>query len=184
MEEKYTTCRVEHRDYVPYGYIAVEFCHVEFTGKDWKKYEKEWNNIKFKKLHETEKEIKYIDEELETITKEIEILSNAETAFKKEIRGIRKKLPILTRIFKGNTEEIKYKKKVLETLQNTMNCKIIKYNELVDYKNILNKDKFYEQDEIMYKIKKYLKNNGFRIINSSQSGGECVTKTDIWQKEY
>ena len=41
MEEKYTTCRVKHRDYVPYGYIAIEFCRVEFTGKDWKKYEKE-----------------------------------------------------------------------------------------------------------------------------------------------
>lgn len=97
---------------------------------------------------------------------------------------MRKKLPILTKIFKGNTEEIKDKKKYLETLLNTIDCNVNKYNELIDCKNFLNEDKFYDQYEIMVKIEKYLNDNGFRMINSSQSGGECVTKTDIWQKEY
>ena len=57
-------------------------------------------------------------------------------------------------------------------------------NQLIDLKNNLDEDKFYSQSETMYKIERYLEDNGFRIINSSQSGGECVTKTDIWQKEY
>lgn len=184
MEEKYTTCRVEHRDYVPYGYIAIEFCNVKFMGKDKRKYEKEWNNIEFKKLNQREEEIKEINEKLKTINEEIKTLLDLENNIEEEIKEMRKKLSIFARLFKGDTEEIKDKKNVLKLLIYAIDCKINKYNELIALKNNLDEDKFYSQSELMCKIERYLEDNGFRIINSNQSGGECKTQTDIWQKEY
>lgn len=183
MEEKYTTCRVEHRDYVPYDYIAVEFCHVKFMGKDSKKYEKEWNNIEFEKYHQREKEIEDIDKELKTITKKIKMLLELTNDIEKEIKKMRKKISFFRRLFKS-TEEIKNKEKKIEILTNSIGYNIIQYSELIDLKNNLDEDKFYSQSEIMYKIERYLEDNGFRIINSSQSGGKCKTQTDIWQKEH
>lgn len=184
MEEKYTTCRVKHRDYVPYGYIAIEFCDVKFMGKNSKKYEREWYAIEFKKLRQREKEIEDINEEVKAITKEIEISLDSKNNIEKEIKKMRKKLSFFARLFNSDTEEIKDKKNVLKLLIYSIDCKINKYNELIVLKNNLDQDKFYSQSEIMVKIERYLIDNGFRIINSSQSGGECKTQTDIWQKEY
>ena len=182
--KEYTTCRVKHRDYVPDDYIAIEFCDVEFIGKNAKKYEYELNDIIFEKCRKRKKEIKNIDETLDSIDKKIKLVSESIIEKNKEIKEMRKKLPIFDRLFKNDTEEIKYKKKVLETLIYYMETEINEYNELVDLKNNLEKDKFYSQFEEVYKTETYLKNNGFRIISSSQSGGKCKTQIDIWQKEY
>ena len=178
---EYTTCRVEHRDYIPYGWIATKFCNVDFTGKYSNEYKSELHDIVFEKYHKREKEIKDINEKINTINKKIKNLSEEIMRANKEIKEMHKKLSIFDRLFKNNTKEIKYKKKLL------MYCIMIKineYNTLVDSKSNLEKDRFYSQFEKMYKTEEYLKDNGFRMISSSQSGGECVTKTDIWQKEY
>ncbi len=65
-----TTARVKYRTFVPFGWIAVEFCNVDFFGDDaellngmWKEIEYEkYNTVKFSvdriqtkiKLHEVE----------------------------------------------------------------------------------------------------------------------------------
>lgn len=184
MSKEYTTCRVEHRDYVPYDYIAIEFCEVEFIGKNARQYENEWHNIKFAKCRKREKEIKNIDTTLQIITKELEFVLNLQSELKEEIKSLRKKLSIFRRLFKGDTGEILIKKEKLEQLISTENHRIDKYNKLINLKNDLDEDKFYSQYELMRKIERYLENKGFRIINSSQSGGECKEQIDIWQKEY
>lgn len=184
MSREYTTCKVKHRDYVPYGWIAIEFCEVDFMGKDAKLYENEWHEIKFAKYDKREKEIKEIEEELKSIKKAAEDIAKQEIRLEYEIRNLRKKLPIFKRLFKGDTEEIKDKKAELEKIINTKNCKIKNYYVLTELKKDLDEDKFYSQSELMRKIERYLKDKGFRIINSSQSGGECKEQIDIWQKEY
>lgn len=184
MSIEYTTCKVEHRDYVPYGWIAVEFCHVDFMGKHAKLYENEWHDIEFEKYRKREKEIKEIEEELKSIEKADENIAKQQISLEYEIRNLRKKLPIFKRLFKGDTEEIKDKKAELEKLMNTKNYKIKGYFVLTKLKKELDEDRFYSQSELMRKIERYLKDKGFRIINSSQSGGECKEQIDIWQKEY
>ena len=106
MNIEHTTCRIEHRDYVPYGWIAIEFCDVEFMGKNAKQYEREWHDIEFVKLRKREKEIENIDSTLQIIAEELEFVLNLQSELKKEIKNLRKKLSILKRLFKGNTGEI------------------------------------------------------------------------------
>lgn len=47
----------------------------------------------------------------------------------------------------------------------------------------LEKDKFFDAYTAHKKIKRLLIENSFVLTNSSSSGGECSTKTDIWTLE-
>ncbi|MDD6023618.1 MAG: hypothetical protein PUC06_05165, partial [Oscillospiraceae bacterium] len=43
---KITTAKITYRDYVPYGWIALKFCRVEFYGYRAKELERKWDGIK------------------------------------------------------------------------------------------------------------------------------------------
>ena len=73
-----TTAIVKHRDRVPYGWIAIKFCDVEFLGPLEDELNNKWHDIEFKKYRQNKEKI----EECET-TKEI--LEDKIKDFKKQI---------------------------------------------------------------------------------------------------
>ena len=44
-----TTAKVEHRDYVPWNYIALRFCHVNFYGFRAEEMKQKWEDIENKR---------------------------------------------------------------------------------------------------------------------------------------
>lgn len=181
MNKKHTTCRV---DYVLSDWIATGYCDLYFSGENAEKYKEEWHNIEFKKYDEREKEIEEIDKELESLEKNLKEIDEQFHYIGNKILNMRKQLPFLKRLFKKDTEEIEEEKKIFCLLYNEQKSKTLKYNDLISYKETLEDDKFYSATETLVKAEKYLKKNGFRIINSSQSGSECETQIDIWEKEH
>ena len=158
-----TTCRVEHRDYVPYGWIAVEFCDVEFFGLMKDEYEKQWREVKYNKCHIYDAKIEELNEGLKNLTNQIHDLE----VELKECRCWWK--------FWNTKEEVAIKNEwyKLNTKKPQIEAAIEKYEN----------DRFYDLSELMIKIEKLLNDNGFILKNSSSTGGGCSMTTDIWEKQ-
>ena len=75
---------MKYRTYVPYGWIAVEFCDLKFFGENEKIYERAWHKIKFAKYNEKEKQISVYKEKIKNIDNKIKEIEN-------KIKNIRSK---------------------------------------------------------------------------------------------
>ena len=155
-----TTAKVKHRDYVPWGWIAIEFCDVSFYGARAKELEEKWRNIEFSKYHEQKPIVERCELEKSVLQEEIKELQKKLKNSKKWYR------PWYTKEEKQFICFIDEKNKAIWNL---------------DEKISVAKDNMcYEAATLKRKAEQFLKNNGFVLSNTTAAGNECVTYTDIW----
>ena len=158
-----TTAKVEHRDYVPYGWIAIEFCRVNFFGARAEKMEEKWDAIK------RERYIKYTSlyEENEKTIQDFRDQANIIR------RNIKNSKPFY-RFWHTKTEkDMLSKAKSLSTQAD----KLEKENEKISSK------RFFGVYECHRKIENLLIQNGFVLTSTSSSGDSCTIETEIWTLE-
>lgn len=157
-----TTARVKHRDYIPYGWVAIEFCDVDFFGNDAERFDSAWREITYAKYDQIQPEIKRIQKHIAECDEKI-------GAIEQELNQLRR----WWRFWKTPEENELLQKKSLLTQD------IIEARERNDF---LQKDMFYKAKELVCKAEHFLKENGFILTNTSSDGNECVTHTDLWTK--
>ena len=158
-----STAKFKYRDYVPYGWIAIEYCDVEFFGKDADKLSKEWHNIKFAKFDKKESEIIPLKVKL----KEIREANNYNEETLKSIKDSKKWYQR-----KKSVDEKNFLAKIAEN-----NILIQDLTEKIDK---LEKDRFYSVSELKRKAKNFLREKGFLMYDYASSGDECVDHTEMW----
>ena len=155
-----TTAKVKHRDYVPWGWIAIEFCDVKFYGVRAKELEEKWRDIEFFKYREQKPIVEECELEKSVIEKEIEELQRSLNTSKKWYR------PWYTKEEKQFISSINKKRNAIENL---------------DEQIAMAKDNmFYDAATLRRKAEQFLQNNGFALTNTTAAGDRCVTYTDIW----
>ena len=153
------TATVKHRDYVPYGWIALEFCSVDFAGPRANELGEAWRKIEYSKLHDAEAKIKELEGHIETFELDKKILKT--NAPKKPWYR-----------FWKTKEDKKLDKKIDE-------CDS-RIHQLQLQIEKLDKEKFFDSYTLRRKVEKFLEEHGFYLHNTSSSGDECVTHTDIY----
>ncbi len=153
-----TTAIVKHRDRVPYGWIAIKFCSVEFLGPLARELDNKWHDIEFKKYRQNKVKI-------EECQKQKQICENKIKDFQKQINR-----PWYRFWYNAEEKEKLAKIKILEN--DIMNCDA----EIAE----LEEDNFYDASEKLSMAKKFLTEHGFVLNSTSAAGDECITHTDIW----
>ncbi len=160
---KKTTAKVEHRDYIPWGWIAIPFCDVEFYGFRAKEMEEKWSDIqrkRYEKYHsiveQNEKEIKDLKDSASSIRKQAE---NSKPFYR-----------------------FWYTKKEKELLAKAENLYLQAYRLEKSNEKLEDKEEF-GVHKCHKKIKKLLEQNGFVLTHINSKGKECVTETEIWTLE-
>lgn len=156
-----TTAKVEYRDFVPYGYIAIEFCDISFYGDKYYELDNEWQTIKYKKLHEREKQIEDLNKN------KVELNNNI-----KELQDKRNNTKCKFLFFKTQKE------KDLDDQIWKLSRNIYSIDLKIDK---LNHDKFYSAIDLEAKAEIFLEDHGFILDSSTSHGDRCATTTDIWK---
>lgn len=158
-----TTARVRHRDYVPYGWIAIEFCEVEFFGTRARQIEEEWKKICNERYNKYNNLVEALKFKKNKAQQEIDKLS-----------GELKESKPWYRPWHNKTEK-DIIKKIDELIENINGLdRSIKRNEDM---------RFFAQSEKKRNLENLLKRSGFVLTNTAAAGDECVTYTDIWTSE-
>ena len=155
------TAKFSRRTHVPFGYIAMEFARLEFTGKQ--DVAKLLNNlcfeIEYKKSHEYELKINKLSERKSKIQEEL-------NEWQKEVEGFKKE-HLFWMLKKEYREE-------LNILKNECGELSAKFYDLSRAIKQLEDNKYYSAFELSYKFKKLLKELGFVCKYSNISkGGAC-----------
>ena len=158
-----TTAKVEHRDHVPRGWIAIEFCNVNFYGFRAEEMEKKWRDIEYKRYVEYDSLYK----QNETKIKDLRNTANS------IYNHVRKTKPCY-RFWYSKAE-----KEVLSKAKNLL----IQAEELERKNQDIGKQRFFNTYESRRKIERLLQQHGFVLTQTSSRGEECVTKTEVWTLE-
>lgn len=160
---KKTVAKIRHRDFVPEGWFAIEFCEVNFYGFRAKEMDKKWRDIiverfeKYNPLFEENKiKIKEMRDKAEDLQEQV---SKSQQFFR----------------FWYTPAE---KEKIKEAHEIT-----IQANKLEKENEDLAQLRFFGQYEEIRRIEELLEENGFILTSTSSEGGECVVETDIWTLE-
>jgi hypothetical protein len=156
-----TSAILKYRTYIPYDWIAIPFCDLSFTGVESDKMQKKWDQIKMERYEKFIPEVEEIDKEIEKV--KTELSSTWSTICKPWYRPW------------YNKKEKKQLKKI-DLLNYRLNCLKEKKEETED-------KLFFTAEECKCKAEFLLKENDFYISQTSSSGKECITYTDIWIKE-
>lgn len=158
-----TTAKVEHRDYVPWGWIAIKFCKVKFYGFRAKEMEKKWGDI------ESNRYITY-NSLYEKNEIRIQNMHNKASAIHKQIKASKP----FYRFWHNKVE-----KEMLSEANKLSNqaYELEKENEEVGNKRL------FDVFECHTQIENLLQQNGFVLTSTSSSGNECVTKIEVWTLE-
>ncbi len=148
-----TTAIYKHRDYVPFGWLAITFARLEFMGKDADKYNNEWKKIERK-----------IKEPIFAILKKINV--NKERI--EESYKILERKPWYR--FWDNKEEAVSRRKI-----DNLSAENIALQEEYDK---LNKDIDFA---LRCGIERFLRENHFAMVRRDTRGDECCTYTDIYE---
>lgn len=158
-----TTARVEYRNHVPYGWIAIEFCDIRFFGDKATEFNIKWANIKYEKSRRQQSKIDAL----------LVLKKNYETE-------------------KANAaKDLKHSKDWWRFWNNKyeqgLKCKIKELNQSIKEINLeiqsIQSDKYYEVFTLIRKAEKFLDDNKFVLKSSNSSGSVCITHTDIWELE-
>ena len=156
-----TSAKVEHRDYIPWGWIAIPFCRVSFSGEKATEMEKKWSDI----THARYVEYNSIYEEnlvrIKNLTSRIEEIENS--IHKPWYRF-------------WETAEEKSKQKQIATIRHDI--------EAIELNNVeVGKKRWFNSYEYRSRLENLLQKNGFYLHDTSSSGEECTTHTEIWFKD-
>lgn len=157
-----TTARAKHRDYVPFGWIPVEFCKVDFFGDEAESFDSMWREIEYKKYNQVAPEIKRVKSRIAECVAEIDTIE-------RKLEQVKR----WWRLWK-TAEEKELKQKQSMLFHNIQEAKA--------EEDSLKSDMFYEAKKIVLKAENFLKENGFVLTNASSNGNECITYTDLWTK--
>lgn len=159
-----TTAKIVFRDHVPYGVIAIEFCHVNFYGTRARKMEKLLQEIEYQRY------IKY------------------HSAF----RDNKIKIATLKQKASSMIKEVNKSKPFYRFWNNKAEKRIIsEANQLLKQANDLEKKsaeigskRFFTAFERHQKIQDILQQNGF-VLTAVESPvvNDCITTTEIWTLE-
>ncbi len=153
------TAKVQYRDYVPYGYIAIEFCNVEFYGDDSDNLTAKWEKIKKDRYHKYDtavNRLRYKLDSLNSAREDLEKIKNAKPWFR----------------FWYNEEE----KEAIAKIEDIFNDIVKIEEQLQEYESL----RHMTAKETKRAVEEFLRDNGFVLTNTDSSGMECVTHTDIW----
>ena len=158
-----TTAKVEHRDYVPRGRLAIEFCRVDFYGFRAKEMEKKWKDIKLQRY------LKYNS-----------LFEDNET----KIQDLRKKAnAILNKVRKSKPYYRFWYYKMEKQMISDANELLSQAYKLEEENEEVGKNRFFGTYEYRRKIEDLLQQNGFVLTSTSSMGDWCVTKTEVWTLE-
>ena len=160
---KKTTAKVEHRDYVPRGWIAIEFCDVDFYGFRAEEMERKWLEIRSRRYDEYNDVFEYNEAKIKSLR------SSATT-----LREQAKKSKPFYRFWYNASE-----KNLLSTADNLSR----QANELEQKNEEIGNNRFFGVYERHRKIEELLQQNGFVLIMTSSKGEECIVETEIWSLE-
>lgn len=163
------TARIRHRDYIPWGWIALEFCNVDFYGPEADVLKKEYDAILCAHYEKNKATLASLEQDKENAENEIETIQQ-------KISEIKASSPWWKF---WDTEK---KEKIAE-----MRNEIVSLNKRIASleTSIENKKKklFMSSLDKRYAAEKILRDNGFILTNTTSEGSECVTHTDIWSKQ-
>lgn len=162
---KVTTAKVEHRDYVPIGWVAIEFCDVEFYGYRASEMSKKWDNIETKLRNEQE------EERVRTISQNEARIRNLRQVAEERRKEIRNGRHVLRLWY--NEEE----KKLLQHVWDMEDEADRLENENDELRN---KKHSIDTYTLRRNIEKFLQDRGFALTQVSSRGDECVTKIEVW----
>lgn len=158
-----TTAKVEHRDYIPWGWIAIKFCDVEFYGFRADEMSKKWQKIKSERY-----------EKYDSLCKENEMKIDALRTLASSIRDNVKKSRPFYRFWYNKSE-----KDMLATAAKYSS----EADKLEEENEKVKSNRFFETFECRMKIEELLQQNGFVLTNASSRGEKCITKVEIWTLE-
>lgn len=158
-----TTARIKYRDYIPWGWIAIEFCEVEFIGDDAKRFKEEWHNIEYARYDENQPKIDELKLKLEPLKERASKLND----------HLYKNRPKWKFWYTKEEKEIKA---CLAEIESQM-MKIQSSIKAIENTNFLS------SRELRSRAENYLSKNGFSLKSSNGAGSECITYTDIWEKQ-
>ena len=161
----YTTiATLKYRDHVPHGWIAAEFCSLEVMGvRDSivNSVDSEWNTVRFEKYDKIKEQI--------TVLEAQKVLLNAEAAD-------------LDAKYKSSKKWYRFANTTEKAWKNSAEMKRYEINQIDSQIQALDNDKFFTASELKRKAHDLLVRHGFVLINTSSSGDECVTHTEVWHK--
>lgn len=175
-----TTAKVEHRDYVPYGWIAITFCNVEFYGFRAEEMKGKWSDIemerykKYAPLYDhNETRIQNLRNQIKAIDKQKETLINSKPS------------KPFYRFWYNKSEKARISEidKLLDELSKQADKLTTRANKLEEENEMLGKKRFFEVYECLTKIETLLQKNGFVLTHTSSRGEECIVKTEVWTLE-
>lgn len=158
-----TTARVKHRDYIPPGWLAIEFCDVDFVGDEAEFFDSMWKKIEYKKFDRDMPNLEHVESCINKYMAEIDTIGY-------ELKQIKK----WWKFWKSAEEKYLEQKQSL-LIQNIEKAKA--------ERDILENNMLYEPAELVFRVEKFLKENGFILKSTSSSNDGCVTYTDLWTKE-
>lgn len=155
-----TTAKVRHRDYIPFGWIAVKFCNVDFYGFRAKEMTEKWSDITNKRF------IAYYSLYEENETK---------------IKNMRDKARGLNEQVKSSKPFYRfwYNKAEKEMLSEAKELSI-QANQLEEKNEKIRHQCFFDVYECHRKIENLLQQNGFVLTSIASEGDRCITEIEIW----
>lgn len=155
---------LEYRTHVPYGWIASEFCNLNVMGvsdSEVKGLEDSWHDIEFEKYRAKEIIIDKLENDKDRLNAEVDSLESQYKASKKWYR------------FANKAEK--------QMLADAHSKRMSIYE--IDEQIQKHKDeRFFSASELKRKAEQLLINKGYILISKSSAGAECITHTEIWQK--
>lgn len=165
-----TTAKVKHRDYVPHGWIAIEFCDVDFYGFRAKEMERKWDDIKRKQYYE------YAPLYDKNKT-QIQNLRNQIDAINAQGKSLIDSIPFYRFWYtEAEKEKISEFNKLLDELSKQADDLEKENKEIGD-------KRFFGVYECHRRIEDLLQQHGFVLTSTSSKGNECVTEIEVWTLE-
>jgi hypothetical protein len=160
-----TIATLKYRNHVPYGWVATEFCHLDFMGiKDdlVKSMNDQWHNAEFEKHNMAKEKIVTLNANKELLSAQVSELESKYKQSKKWYRLANK-----------------YEKSLLNEIEQKR-CSICDIETAIEQ---LESDKFFSASELHKKASELLVKNNFILISKSSAGNECITHTEIWHRK-
>lgn len=158
-----TIAKMEYRTHVPWGWIAIEYCNINFTGDNAKNYANKWHSIEFEKFHKNDCAQQALAEHKKEIEADLDDARNAYWANQKWYRLWRTK----------EDRELECK---IDSLSE-------KYNEICEEIEKLEKESFYTASQLVDKAHSFLIEYGFKLLSHNTVGSECVNEIEMWTLE-